>query len=147
MGGRLRRVSEAATRSVQSVPVVPDVRMCMEARCRAPATCVAQRRCARAAAGCAVCSVVSCTACALWRSGTSGSTRCQLRPGGPARHRSGAAQVQWRARRRRCEVHVFYPTLPEEVRKRMENIHGVTLHEFGLGVRDGQARRGGLWSV
>jgi len=37
-------------------------------------------------------------------------------------------------------VHVFFPALPEEVRKRVENIHGVTLHEFGLGIKDGQAR-------
>ena len=40
----------------------------------------------------------------------------------------------------RCEVHVFDPTLGEEERKRVAAIHGLTLHEFGLGVKDGQVQ-------
>lgn len=38
----------------------------------------------------------------------------------------------------RCEVHVFDPTLSEEQRKQVAAIHGLTLHDYGLGIKDGQ---------
>ena len=41
----------------------------------------------------------------------------------------------------RCEVHVFDPTLTEEQRKQVAAIHGLTLHDYGLGVKDGQVSR------
>ena len=46
--------------------------------------------------------------------------------------------------RRRCGVHVFDPTLSEEQRKQVAAIHGLTLHEYGLGTKDGQVR--GVWT-
>lgn len=33
---------------------------------------------------------------------------------------------------------MFDPTLSEEQRKQVAAIHGLTLHDFGLGIKDGQ---------
>ena len=35
-------------------------------------------------------------------------------------------------------MHVFDPTLSEEQRKQVAAIHGLTLHDYGLGTKDGQ---------
>lgn len=38
----------------------------------------------------------------------------------------------------RCEVHVFDPTLTQDVQERVSSIEGVTFHNYGLGVADGE---------
>ena len=38
---------------------------------------------------------------------------------------------------------MFDPTLSEEQRKQVAAIHGLTLHDYGLGIKDGQVS--GSW--
>lgn len=40
-------------------------------------------------------------------------------------------------RKTKCDVHVFDPTLNPEAQQRVSSIKGVTLHNYGLGVKDG----------
>ncbi len=41
---------------------------------------------------------------------------------------------------RRCEIHIFDPTLTDEQNKLMKSLPGITFHAYGLGAMDGEVR-------
>ncbi len=41
---------------------------------------------------------------------------------------------------RRCEIHIFDPTLTAEQNKLMKSLPGITFHAYGLGAMDGEVR-------
>ncbi len=67
--------------------------------------------------------------------GGSGGGACSARP-----RRAASLTGAPRRPARRCEMHVFDPTLTPQQTLFMRSLPGITFHEYGIGVSDGEAR-------